>query len=150
MKEKILNKVFLDSSSLVKIYHFEKDSDKIDKILENSSMLFLSSITKIEFMSAIFKKVKTKEIDLNKAKEIIFHFTNDYLFIEFLNFINEIENIATELIKKYSLIGLRTLDSIQIATIIYHQDKFDFAISSDNIFNKILELENIKSISIND
>lgn len=57
-------KVYLDTSSLLKLYHFEEGSDILDNLFANNPItdIFLSEIAKIEFASAIWKKVRTKEL----------------------------------------------------------------------------------------
>ena len=57
-------KIFLDTSSLIKLYHFESGTDYLDQIFEEYiiSEIFLSDIAKVEFNSAIWKKVRTKDL----------------------------------------------------------------------------------------
>ena len=54
-------KIYIDTSSLVKLYHAEPGTELIDKVFEQNSIteIYLSTITKIEFNSAITKKVRT-------------------------------------------------------------------------------------------
>ena len=51
-------KIFLDTSSLVKLYHQEAETNEIEKIFNTQKLthIFLSEISKIEFASAIWKK----------------------------------------------------------------------------------------------
>jgi len=48
-------KLFLDTSSLIKLYHNEVGTDVLDKILEYNEIdeIYLSDIAKVEFSSAI-------------------------------------------------------------------------------------------------
>ena len=66
-------KFFLDTSSLIKLYHEELGTAETDKIFEDFVItgIFLSDITKIEFSSAIWKKVRTAELYISEAVEII-------------------------------------------------------------------------------
>ena len=51
--------IFLDTSTLVKLYYNEPDSEYlVNKISENASEIFLFEIAKIEFDSAIWKKLE--------------------------------------------------------------------------------------------
>ena len=63
-------KIFLDTSSLFKLYHREADTAIIEKIFffGNVTSVYLSEITKIEFASSIWKKVRTGEITDAEAK----------------------------------------------------------------------------------
>ena len=83
-------KIYLDTSSLIKLYHAETGTDKLDKILDNGSLeeIILSYITIVEFNSAIWKKVRTKELSKEIAMDIIESFSNDcskYSFIPISN-----------------------------------------------------------------
>ena len=66
-------KIFLDTSSLIKLYHTEIGTQELDHIFEEYKIdgIFLSEISKIEFNSAIWKKVRKRELKENEAKELI-------------------------------------------------------------------------------
>jgi predicted nucleic acid-binding protein len=57
-------KIFLDTSSLFKLYHREADTVIIEQIFSQLTVtnVYLSEITKVEFTSSVWKKVRTKEI----------------------------------------------------------------------------------------
>lgn len=65
--------IFLDTSSLFKLYHTEIGTAELDMILltKKITTIFLSEITKIEFVSTIWKKVRAKELTEIEANEII-------------------------------------------------------------------------------
>lgn len=52
-------KIFLDTSSLFKLYHEEKGSEELEKLFSqgNITHIYLSELTKVEFTSTIWKKV---------------------------------------------------------------------------------------------
>ena len=111
-------KIFLDTSSLFKLYHREADTAVIELIFSTVKIteIFLSEISKIEFTSAIWKKVRTKEITRSEAQTTLDLFESDfgkYTFIATDSIIIEKARILTS---KYGMQGLRTLDSIQLST----------------------------------
>jgi uncharacterized protein len=57
-------KIFLDTSSLFKLYHKEAETEDLELVFSMIKItnIFLSEIAKIEFTSTIWKKVRTKEI----------------------------------------------------------------------------------------
>jgi len=57
-------KIFLDTSSLFKLYHKEDGTAELEMLFSTVPIttVFLSEISKIEFASAIWKKVRSKEI----------------------------------------------------------------------------------------
>ena len=73
-------KIYLDTSSLIKLYHTETETEKLDDLFERNSIetVFLSEITKVEFNSAIWKKVRTKDLTNTVATAIIDSFEADY------------------------------------------------------------------------
>lgn len=141
-------KLFLDTSSLIKLYHAETGTEELDDIIETGSIdeIFLSYITIIEFSSAIWKKVRTKELSKEIALEITGAFSNDFSSYTLIPVSNDLIFQAKELVSKYANKGLRTLDSIQLASIISVKNDIAFAISADNLLNSIINLEGIKTV----
>jgi uncharacterized protein len=64
--------VFLDTSTLFKLYHKEDGSDMIDELFNNNKIkaIVLSELSKIEFVSTVWKKVRTKAFDAVIAHQI--------------------------------------------------------------------------------
>ena len=140
-------KLFLDTSSLVKLYHTETGTEELDKLILSNSLdeIFLSYITIIELNSALYKKVRTKELPTEIAEEILQSFSNDYSNYTFIPVSYQIIFQAKDIVSKYATKGLRTLDSIQLASIISLKDSIDYAISADNLLNSIIREEGIKT-----
>jgi len=71
-------KAFLDTSSLVKLYHQEESSDFVTEVLSNDvEEIFLSELAVLEFQSALWKKIREKEITEKAALEVIEGFRDD-------------------------------------------------------------------------
>jgi uncharacterized protein len=53
-------KIFLDTSSLFKLYHKEDGTEIIEQVFNDNKItaVFLSEIAKIEFASTVWKKVR--------------------------------------------------------------------------------------------
>lgn len=64
-------RIFLDTCALFKLYHFEADTRLFENIFTENTIteVFLSELTKIEFSSTLWKKVRTKEITELQAKK---------------------------------------------------------------------------------
>lgn len=140
-------KIFLDTSSLIKLYHNEIGTDILDKIFEDNEVgeIFLSDIAKIEFTSAIWKKVRTKDLTSDEATDIINSFCDDYDKYTFIDVNSELLSIARDLVIKYGLKGLRTLDSIQLASIIEVKTGLSFAVTADDLLKSFIKLEEINT-----
>jgi len=59
--------LFVDTSSLVKFYYPEKDSDRIEKIILSSEQIYLSGLSIVEIASALMKKVRIKELKKDRS-----------------------------------------------------------------------------------
>jgi len=139
-------KIFLDTSSLIKLYHDEAGTEYLDSIFNQFeiSEIYLSELAKVEFNSAIWKKIRTKELSENEGIELISSFVDDHDKFTFIDLNNLMIDDARVLISKYGNKGLRTLDSLQLAAIVEIKANIDFAITSDKLLEKLIELEGIK------
>ena len=140
-------RIFLDTSSLIKLYHDESGTKNLDSILDEFeiSEIYLSELAKVEYNSAIWKKVRTKELTKTEGIELINSFIEDYEKFNFVDLNNLMIYDARELISKYGNEGLRTLDSIQLASILEIKEKLAFVVTSDKLLRKIIELEGIET-----
>ncbi len=53
---------FIDTSSLVKIYHKEENSQKVIDLYNSNETIYISELAKIEFISTAYRKYREKEI----------------------------------------------------------------------------------------
>jgi len=137
--------LFLDTSSLLKIYHREQDTDEILQLIsQDVENIYLSELAKIEFNSAIFKKVRKKEFTIEKALEMIAFFEKDYANFQWIAIDNTIIEYSTELIKKHGTNGLRTLDSIQLSCAILKKSEINYFKTSDTVLKEIFIKENLQ------
>ncbi|MBI4648309.1 MAG: type II toxin-antitoxin system VapC family toxin [Bacteroidia bacterium] len=138
-------KIFLDTCALFKLYHSEDGSEEIENIfIKNKvSALFLSEITKIEFTSTVWKKVRMVEITEKQAKELIQLFENDKSKFTWIQIDNKVISQTTELIAKYGKQGLRTLDSLQLATAVILKNQVLISKTTDKLLNQFFESEGL-------
>ena len=139
-------KIFLNTSSLFKLYHKESGTNELMDFFNKNTIegIFLAELTEIEFSSVIWKKCRKKEIDEKVALTLIEAFEKDSENFNVVSETNEIRKLAKKLIRKYWKEGLRTLDSIQLASVLMIRDKVDFFFTSDNLLAEIARLEKIK------
>jgi len=139
-------KLFLDTSSLIKLYYKEEDTSDLDKIFINYTIttIFLSEISKVEFFSAVYKKARTKTLTSKNADDIIISFSEDEKKYQFIPLNDKIVSLSQKLIKKYGLAGLRSLDALQLASAISIKSSLDIALTSDILLKKFLIDESIK------
>lgn len=138
-------KIYLDTSSLFKLYQKEPDSAPVEEIFTNNRItdIFISEIAKVEFVSALYKKVRMNETRLEDAKRAINLFNDDiekYLIIPIeKNLIIK----AKQLIIMYGIDGLRTLDSIQLASALAVKNEVNKYFTSDKLLRLLFEKENL-------
>ena len=73
-------KVFLDTSFLFKLYHQEAGSDIVESVFTGYKVtdVFLSELSKVEFASTVWKKVRKQDITELQAKAITEAFEQDF------------------------------------------------------------------------
>ena len=139
-------KVFFDTSSLFKLYHKESGTQELMDFFNNNPVeaVYLAEIAKIEFSSTIWKKCRKKDIDETTAKKLIEKFNIDSIKYSYVPDSNNLKILASELIEKHWKKGLRTLDSLQLASGLMVKDEIEYYFTSDNILKELSEAEGLK------
>lgn len=110
---------FFDSSALVKLYHPEPGTAKVDQIADTSgNRILISRLASAEVTSAFAIKVRTQIISRDDAAMFLRHYRRDIVTGRLEVFsVAESEFITTEqLIERYAFeLRLRTLDAVQLA-----------------------------------
>ncbi len=134
---------FLDTSALVKIYHIETGSDSVIEVYGSEDIIIISDLGKIEFLSAIFKKYREKDIDEETVNAVIDRFEDDLKNkYKLLKFSSLVLDEAWSLIKKHAKdFSLRTLDSLQLAFFKTYCEDDNIFVCADTRLVKIVELE---------
>ena len=139
--------IFLDTSSLLKLYHNESGTDELIAILsKNIESIYLSELAILEFRSAIWKKNRVGEIDTDTANVIITCFQQDYAKFQWVLINNEVIQQAQLLLMKYGSRGLRTPDSIQLACALTLKGKA-ILFTADKLLNSFFKSEGLEGSS---
>ena len=137
---------FIDTSSLVKIYHKEKNSQKVIDLYNSNEAIYISELAKIEFVSTAYKKYRENEIIREALNVLTDKFQSDvecrYKVLKFSSLVCDgaldlLHNIGT----KY---GLRTLDSLQLAFFLTYCEEDDIFVCSDKQLSNIVENKGYK------
>jgi predicted nucleic acid-binding protein len=137
--------MFLDTNVLVKLYHEEAGTDKLTAFLNlyaSDLILTLSDLTKIEFHSALWKRVRMKEIKPKTVRKILVALTTDWRMFNVVEVDRTVKEQAAELLDHYALqTNLRTLDAIQLSTAISAHPivPIDYFVTSDGKLLTIAE-----------
>lgn len=108
-------KSFFDTSSLVKRYIQESGSDKVDEIFISSESIVVSSITQIEFTSALTRRFVDQSVEEKSYREALSAFRSELEYFEIIPFNAQIEKYAVGIIEKRAM---KTLDAIQLSSAI--------------------------------
>ena len=113
--------VFLDTSAIVKIYVDEAYSDIIRGIYSSSdNTIYIADIAKVEFCSAIKKRLNQIDIEEEQYASIKTYFLNDYRdSFEVIKSEERLLDQALDLIHEYSL---KAYDSVQLAAALQCQN----------------------------
>ncbi|MFQ5771587.1 MAG: type II toxin-antitoxin system VapC family toxin [bacterium] len=138
--------LFLDTSAVVKLYHHEEGTDNLLNFLKQYStdlILTISDITKIEFHSAILKRVRMNEIELDIAKQVFSDFEKDMELMNVVEIDKSIKNRAVQILDELAPTrNFRTLDSLQLSSAIILNESFpiDYFIASDERLLDVVKL----------
>ena len=138
-----------DTSGLVKHYHTEVGSIKVQQIVNNpSNRIFISDLSIVEFVSSLAKKVRIGEI-----KTATFHTTRRRFFADIaakkfhiVMLTNKHGRSAVKLLVKHATrYALRKLDALQLIIAIYlkSQKSLDYFVCADDKLDKVAKLEKI-------
>ena len=138
-------KIFLDNSTLLKFYHRERDTPELQNQFSAARVtrIYLSELSKIEFDSAMWKKPRmgdASELDVLTALSLFKRDSRKYDFVP----TNElIFAQARTLLAKYGIEGLRTLDSLQLATALALADRAEAFITADQLLKSFFRAEGL-------
>lgn len=131
---------YLDTSSLLKLYHEEGSVDIETYLQKNVEEIYLSELAKLEFRSAILRKIRMNEIPFKIGLDVISCFHADYDNYYWIELQRDIMISASELLMKYGNKGLRTLDAIQLAcAVTLRKDDCVFLTSDELLKSLFLE-----------
>ncbi|WP_353481180.1 type II toxin-antitoxin system VapC family toxin [Haliscomenobacter sp.] len=140
-------RIFLDTSTLFKLYHRESGTVELEVLFttEKITTIFLSEITKIEFASSIWKKVRMGDVSLLEASMTLRLFENDFGKYTFITLDSIVIEQARILSSKYGTKGLRTLDGIQLSTAVLLSKQSDLFLTADKLLNTFFEEEGLQT-----
>jgi len=130
---------FFDTSALVKRYHVEAGSEKVDEIFNDTEGVFtIASITIAEFASAFARKLNEGIISEDDLRVCLSEFSKDMISTFWIIDLERSHiNKSIPLILKHNL---RTLDSLQLAVFLNLSPLNPIMVTSDEIlFNAAIK-----------
>lgn len=133
---------FLDTNALVKLYHLEEGSARLSDFLEAAGedlFLTIADIAVIEFHSAVLKHVRTREIDIETAREAFSCLESDMAMYHVVSVDQAVKGVALRLLDDLGATApLRTLDSLHLAAALEANGlaPIDYFVTSDSGFKR--------------
>jgi len=136
---------FFDTSSLFKLYHRESGTEELMGLFNEVGIevIYLAEITKVEFSSVVWKKCRKNEIDENSDNQLLEKFDKDSVKFSYVTEGRLLRQKAKGLIGKHWKKGLRTLDSIQLASALKVKNQIELFLTSDNLLSEISPIEGL-------
>ena len=146
-----MKRYFLDTSALVKIYHREVGTDFCLELYSNSSHIIISELARVELYSAVHRKQREKQLNVKALNAVLkmFHQDCDSRY-EVLQIASLVYDEACRLLSRYATMhGLRTLDSLQLATFLNFCEKDrDCFVCADKKLSAVVECEGIQTVFV--
>ncbi len=144
-----MSSIFVDTSSMVKLYYPEPDSDKIENILLQAEQIYIINLTIVEMASALSKKVRTGELRKEQGAVLWNTFLDDIQAkqVEVVTLDDRHYFKAADLIREFGgKYGIKTLDSLQLSAA--HSMGNSKFLCSDKPLAKIASKMGIKLASV--
>jgi predicted nucleic acid-binding protein len=97
----------------------------------------------IEFASTVWKKRRIGDISDTQARIVLQAFEGDFTKYTFAQLDNVVVEQARNLLATYGQLGLRTLDSLQLATAVSLRNQAGLFVSADQLLRSCLSQENL-------
>lgn len=137
--------IFLDTSSLFKLYVSETGSEELYQLFDHLSIeqICLSEIAVIEFHSTIWRKVRMKEITVDEAHILLNAFDHDCVRYRFAPLGSSLLQLAQQLLDTYGQRGLRSLDAIQLASAVSLRQEVQLFKTADTLLHSFFIAESL-------
>jgi uncharacterized protein len=112
--------LYLDTSSLVKLYVAEVGSDRVKSISEQAAVISTSKIAYAEARAALARKQKEGGFSFKRLRKIVEELNRDWENYFAVEITDGVVRLAGDLAEKYLLRGF---DSIHLASAIHLKDK---------------------------
>jgi len=133
--------IYLDTSSLVKLYVEEEDSGKIAGLVESSKVTATSLIAYAEARAAFARRFREKAFPSSEYRHLVSSFDEDWDYYMITSVTAELVRLAGGLAEKH---GLRGFDAIHLSSAITLRQEISAPVifsCSDQKLQKASQLE---------
>jgi len=134
--------LFFDTSALVKYFHKEHGSKQVIELIEDSeNTIWVSDLARIEFISALYRKLRNKEVKLFELEQALEGFDLEWKNFNIHPLGDAVVTTADRLLRKNAKQHkLRALDAIHFASFtLLAEDDWKFVVSDLLLANAVSE-----------
>ncbi len=141
--------LYFDTSALVKFFHVETATEEVTKMINSKdNNIYISELAKLEFYSALHRRLRNNEIDIHSLKRAVKGF--DVQILQF--YVEPLTNTAVieagNLLKTFAAdYGLRTLDALHLSTFKLISEENWYFVTSDKTLQKVVNALSFKAIN---
>lgn len=142
-------KLFFDTSALIKFFHEEEGTPEVTYLINSSdNEIWISEFARVEFLSALFRRARNREITDEQLAGAIFGFDDEAASFNCDPFGHATIKEAESILKQYGKsLGLRTLDAIQLSAFSLIAEKDWYFISADSNMCQIVQSHGYTAIN---
>lgn len=133
--------LFFDTSALVKFFHDEKGSGTVTNLITTQdNEIWVSELVRVEFLSALFRRLRNGEINDETVCEAIAGFEEQITLFNVEPLGRAIIKEAEFLLRKYGKTKrVRTLDALQLGTFSLISEEGWFFVAADDFLCEIVK-----------
>jgi len=135
--------VYLDTSSLVKLYVLEEDSHAIEKLVESSDVVATSLIAYAEARSAFARRLREDVFSVEEYRLILSRFDQDWDNCLKIGITGELVRRAGDLAEKH---GIRGFDAIHLSSAISFREELSFPVYFSCSHKKLQNASGIENL----
>jgi len=138
--------IYLDTSSLVKLYVEERDSRKVVDLVRSSKVTATSIVAYVEARAAFARRFREKAFTAREYRRLISSFNKDWDYYLVVGVTKELVWLSGDLAEKHSLRGF---DAIHLSSAIFLREELSSPITfscSDQKLQKASQLENLHQL----
>jgi len=139
--------IYFDSSAMVKRYLDEEGSYKVNKMLDETSVVATSILTYPEILSAFIRKQRMRDIPKDAYAKASTALESEWSYFFIIQFSDQLYPAIRRIIERY---GLKAADSIHLASALWlkHSLKENVSfVSSDTSLLKAAGLEKLPTVN---
>jgi predicted nucleic acid-binding protein len=143
-------KLFFDTSALVKYFHNEQGSQQVIELIENkNNKIWVSDLARIEFVSALHRKFRNKELDMLQLNEALKGFDSEWNHFHVQPLGDAVITTADKLLRENAdQYKLRALDAIHFASFVLLAEKNWVFVVADSLLADAVAANQFKVIRI--